>query len=222
MKKIKIATFIFFVGFSCLFTSCEEDSTATLSEDIKNIVPESTLTKITDLGMPVNKGTNPTNLVNFYKVSPLTLKATNIPSDYTVGYVFADYKFRLYDQDNTKLSIKFDYISGSETGTGLGGFISGEGNDFSVFVKVHSTSSGSPAEVIHIISGTITSDGIKNFYFSNFMLDDYGDPKNVWMANDQGRVFYDSDGLSPKVSSLQAISFSKFQTVSAGSENFVP
>lgn len=202
MKNSLIALCIVFASFACILSSCDE--TLVLSKEIKNIVPDSTLTKITDLGMPINKGKKPTNLENYYKVSPLTLKATSVPNDYSPGATFADYKFRLYDQDNENLTIKLDYASGSETGTGLGGFISGDGKDFSVFVKVHSFSSNQPAEVLHIISGTLTDEGIENFYFSNFMLDDYGDPLNVWMDLECGRVFYDSDGFSPIVENLQA------------------
>jgi hypothetical protein len=212
MKKSLFLLLAFSAIMSLVMLSCtkdllnSEDENNDLSQDIKNIVPDTTLEKITDLGMPINKGTKPPDLENIYKVSPLTLKNTNIPNDYSIGSNFADYKFKLYDQDNSKLTIKFDYVSGGETGTGLGAFISGSGNDFTVFVKVHSLRGGYPAEVLHIISGTITSNGISNFYFSNYMLEDYGDPENYWMAEGQGRVFYDSDKSSPVVSSLQAIS----------------
>jgi len=212
MKRDSVLLLAFMAIFCLMALSCTKDllnsdnKNGDLSQDIKNIVPDTTLQKITKLGMPINKGTNPPNLVNIYKVSPLILKNTNIPNDYAIGYKFSDYKFKLYEQDNSKLTIKFDYVSGSETGTGLGAYIAGNGNQFTVFIKVHSLNNNSPAEVLHIISGTITSAGITNFYFSNFMLEDYGDPQNLWMAEGQGRVFYDSDNSSPIVTSLQAIS----------------
>lgn len=203
MKKILIAACIALSGYVCLFSSCEEE-TPGLSKEIQNIVPDSTLNKIISLGMPINKGTKPTTLTNIYKASPYVLKATNVPNDWTIGKVFSDYKVRLYDQDNDKLTIKLDYVNGPETGTGIGGFISGTDNNFSVFVKVRAMNSNTPADIIQIISGTITADGIKDFYFANFMLDDFGDPKNVWMDKERGRVIYDSDGISPVVSSLQS------------------
>jgi hypothetical protein len=214
MKKNSFLLLAFMAIVSLMVLSCTKDLLNTdtknndLSQEIKNIVPDTTLQKIINLGMPINKGTSPTNLENIYKVSPLTLKSTTVPNDYAIGSKFSDYKFRLYEQDNSKLTIKFDYVSGSETGTGLGAYISGSGKQFTVFVKVHSLRNNSPAEVLHIISGTITSDGISDFYFSNYMLEDYGDPQNVWMGEGQGRVFYDSDNISPVVSSLQAISMS--------------
>ncbi len=205
MKKLFILGLLVIAVFSFIFTSCKKDSeTLSLSKDIQNIVPDSTLNKIIALGMPINKGTKPTDLQNIFKASPHALKATNVPNDFALGYVFADYKFRLYDQDNDKLTIKLDYVNGPESGTGIGGFVSGNGSDFSIFVKVHAVNSGTPAEVLQVISGTITAEGIKNFYFSNFMLEDYGDPKNLWINKEQGRVIYDSDGVSPVISSLKA------------------
>lgn len=197
-------TFLFgllFVLTCTMISSC--DPKLELSKEIKNIVPDETLKQITDLGMPINKGSKPANLENIYKVSPFILKASNIPDD-KIGSTFADYKFHLYSQNNDKLSISMDYYSGGEEGSGLGGFISGDGNDFSVFVKVHSSYQGGQADFIHIISGTITDQGIKNLYFANFMLDNYGNQGKVWIENNQGRVIYDSDGLSPIVESLQA------------------
>ena len=219
MKNISLKSFLIIAAFPLVLFSCkkDKDTKLDLSKDIQNIVPDSTLNKIIALGMPINKGTKPTDLTNIYKASPYILKATNIPNDYAIGFPFADYKVRLYDQDNDKLTIKLDYVNGPESGSGIGGYVSGNGSDFSVFVKVHAVNSGSQAEVLQIISGTITSEGIKNFYFTNFMLDDYGDPKNLWINNEQGRVIYDSDGISPVITSLKSGNLETETGISVGS-----
>lgn len=215
MKKLTIALFIVVASYSFLITSCKKDEKLVLSEEIQNIVPDSTLNKITSLGMPINKGTKPPDLTNMFKVSPFTLKATNVTNDFAIGYKFADYKFRLYEQDNEKLTIKLDYVNGPEKGTGFGGFMSGSGSDFSIFIKVHSLNGSNQADIIQIISGTLTTDGIKNFYLSNFMIDNYGNANHVWIEEETGRVFYDSDGVSPVALSLQDKSADKLPGVSA-------
>ena len=187
----------------------------TLSQDIKNIVSDEILTIIRNLGMPMFTGKNPPNLTNFYKISPLTMKATSISNDYPVGYVFSDYTFHLYEQNNTNLSIKLDYLSGGSTGTGSGGFISGNGYDFSVFFKTTNTyTNGTKSDRVEIISGTMTSTGIKDLYYALFMVNDYGDPNNELIGNGQGRVFYDSDGMSPIVSSLTSKSIDTIPGIS--------
>ena len=176
----------------------------TLSQDIKNIVSDEILTIIRNLGMPMYTGKNPPALTNFYKISPLTMKATSISNDYyPVGTVFADYTFHLYEQNNANLSIKLDYVCGGTSGTGSGGFISGSETNFSVFFKTTNTKiDGTKSDLVEIISGTMTSTGIKDLYYALFMVNDYGDPNDNLIGNGQGRVFYDSDGMSAIVSSL--------------------
>jgi len=95
--------------------------------------------------MPINKGTKPPDVRNIYTASPFILKATNVPNAIAIGKVFADYKVRFFDQDNDKPTIKLDYVNGPESGTGIGGFVSGNGSDFSLFVKVHAVNSGTSA-----------------------------------------------------------------------------
>ena len=210
MKKVLLTGCIALAAFSLFFASCKKDETTkkdekpALSKDIQNIVPDSTLNKIIALGMPINKGTKPTSLTNIYLATPFLLKASNVPQDYAIGYKFTDYRVRLYDQDNDKLTIKLDYKSGPESGKGIGGFLSGNGNDFSLFVKVLSFNSGDSAQNIQIISGTITPEGIKNFHFANFMIDNYGNPHGKWIGNETGRIIYDSDSISPIIPSFKS------------------
>jgi hypothetical protein len=207
MKKLLLLSVT--LVFSFMYFSCKKDKTDPvkktfdLSSDIKNIVPDSTIQSLIDLGMIINDGTTPPNLENIYKVSPYVLKSSNIPSDYE-GQTFTDYKFKLYDQDDVNQTIKLDYVNNPETGTGLGGFISGSGNNFSVFVKVHTLVFDSPADILFVLSGTITDGGIDNFIMSNYMLDNYGNLSGYYIENGQGRIIYDSDLFSPTVDDLLA------------------
>jgi len=225
MKKLYA---IFFL-LSFVFTSCNlfelnkpVIQTNGLTQDINSLVPQSILDQMTSLGMVINTGNTPPNLGigstgTFFKATPFVLKNTNITNDYAIGYTFADFYVKYYDQDNSTLKLKVDYKNGPETGTGLGGLLVGKNNTFTVFAKISATNSGTNADIIQVVSGTLTSSGIKDLYFANFMLNDYGDPKNVWMANGQGRVLYDSDGNSPIVSSFSDVQVQKVSGLSAGS-----
>ena len=223
MKKMLFTGCIAIAAFSLFFASCKKDEKSSsgkddLSKEIQNIVPDSTLNKIIALGMPINKGTKPTSLTNIYLATPFILKGSNVPKDFAIGTKFSDYRVRLYDQDNDKLTIKLDYVAGSETGKGIGGFISGNGNDFSLFVKVHTLNTGDSAEVLTVISGTITPEGIKGFHFANFMLEDYGDPHNRFINKEQGRVIYDSDSIATIIPKLKFKAWEEtpFNAVSPG------
>lgn len=187
------------------FSSCKKDSKKDnkvddngLTQDINQLIPDSILTIMQNLGMPINGGETPPSLEGTYFASPFVLKSSNIPSD-TPGYTFADYTVTFYEQNNDQLSIKMDYTNGPESGSGLGGFIVGAGDKFSVFAEVNSTYSIYSAKLVHVISGTLTGTGITGLYFANFMIDNNGNPGAVWIENGEGRVIYDSDGSSPKV-----------------------
>jgi hypothetical protein len=167
-----------------------------LSKEINDLVPAEVLQELKNLGMPIHKGLNPPDLQLKFYCSPLVLKETNVNNDvYRPGYVFADYYGNFYEQNNDKLTIKMDYENGPETGTGLGSFISGEGNNFSVFAEIHGEAQGDKARLIQILSGTITDTGIKDLHVGNFMLEG-GDESEYWIDNGEGRILFDSDGMS--------------------------
>jgi len=192
-------------------TSYGNEVTAnTLSQDIKNIVPDNILTIISNLGMPMFTGKTPPQISNFYKLSPNALFNSNVPNDYAKGTTFFPVNFHFYNQNNTLLTIKLDYVeigTGGGSGSGKEAFLSGSGNNFSAFLKVNYTASGQTSDMITIYSGTITSTGIKDLYYALFMVDDHGDPGNLWIANGTGRVFYDSDGMGSIIQSLTSQNF---------------
>jgi hypothetical protein len=193
---------ILFLSVGLSFNSCKKAETTTgLSDDIQNLVPDSLLQTIIDMGMPINEGTTPPNIENIYQASPFELVSSNRAGD-SPGKLFSDFNIQFSDQNNSDLTVKVDYVNGPESGNGLGSFVSGSGNSFSVFVKVESYISGEKADLLQIISGTTTKSGIKDFYYSIFMLNNYGNPGGIWIENGEGRIIFDSDGDSPIVESL--------------------
>jgi hypothetical protein len=193
---------ILFITIFLMIQSCNKDGNDKinneLSQDIQNLVSPDILAAIEDLGIIINRGTNPPIIENSYFCSPFVLKITSDPNDsFNPGYRFADYKVRFHNQDNQKLKLSLDYKNGPENGSGIGSFISGENNKFSIFSSLTSQhTNGSEASFILVISGTLDNGGVKDFYLANFMLNDYGDPTDVWMEEGQGRIIYDSDGFS--------------------------
>jgi len=200
-NNLLFVTIIFFT--LCLsFSSCKKAETDDgFSEEIQNLVPDSLLQAIIDLGMPINEGKTPPTIENIYLASPFELVASNRAGD-VVGKLFSDLKIEFTNQDNDQLTLTVNYVNGPEKGEGLGSFMSGSGNNFSVFVEQVSYISGYRADLVQIISGTKTSSGIKDLYYSLFMINNYDNPGEVWIANGEGRIVYDSDGLSPVIESL--------------------
>lgn len=216
-------TILFTVLFLFLvMPGCKKDKTDSkvedngLTKEINDFIPENILNEMKKLGMPINTGGAPPGIENIYLASPFVLKASNRPSD-VVGMSFLDYKVKFYNQNNDNLTIKVDYKNGPETGNGLGGFIVGNDNKFTIFVEVTSTIGDEEATMTHVISGKLVSGGIENLYFANFMLDNNGNPSGTWIEEGEGRVIYDEDGMSEIQDSFKSATFSgKAKTSAAG------
>jgi hypothetical protein len=209
MKKMMYLFWAFAIAF--FMNSCNSDDLSSLvneeglTQEIVNLVPDTILNEMESMGMPIYGGENPPNIENSYIASPFVLKASNRESD-QIGHTYSDYYVKFYNQDNSKLSISLNYLNGPETGTGMGSYIVGDDNKFSVFVEVNAEADdGSKAKLVHVISGEWTADGIKNLYFANFMLDNYGNTTGYWIENGDGRVIYDSDGFSPVTDSFKSM-----------------
>ena len=55
---------------------------------------------------------------------------------------------------------------------------------------------------MEIYSGTVDTNSINNFYSGLIMIDNGGNTNKI--TNGQGRVFWDSDGVSEKIASLKS------------------
>ena len=168
------------------------------SPEIVDLVPPEVLDSLRKLGMPLYGGAAPPDLSGSYRAEPVTLVRSNYPLDYP-GKVFNPLEFTLSDQDNEALTIRLDYTNGGESGADQGGFLAGDDCNFTVFVDLDSISNvGSKAKAIFVYSGTIADDGIRGLYVANLILDDRGDPRDIWLEIGQGRLFHDQDGFSPR------------------------
>lgn len=65
-----------------------------------------------------------------------------------------------------------------------------------MFLKVESEIEGFIAEGIIIISGKMTAEGIYDYKFANFMLDNHG--HTGFIPNNTGRIFEDEDGVAER------------------------
>ena len=189
---------VLFLAMAVILTSCEVTPPVDegLTNDVHNIVPDDILDKFKELGIAINGGYFPPNIEGTYSISPLVLVKSNFADDISPGNKFDDMIITFSNQNNAKQTIICDYDQGAQIGNGLGSFITGFGNKFSVFTEVSGTFDGEPFKSVDIYSGEITSSGIKNFHQAGIVtLEASGTIKRG-----QGRLVYDSDGFSERVS----------------------
>ncbi len=175
-----------------------------ISRDILEFVTEQDIAILEDtLGIQIHRGNNPPHLNGSYKVSPVLLKKTNIKNDYEIGHRFADSYLKFYNQNDDMFTIELDHAEVSyETGgilglgIGRGSYLVGNGNSFSIFSKtVYVRDSGEEADLLYLYSGVLGENGIHNFEYALFMLNNNGHD-TVYIQNQTGRSFYDGEGFS--------------------------
>jgi hypothetical protein len=210
MKNLMKSTLIF--GLLVFAIGCGKketvDPTKGFSEQIQKIVPQSILDSLQKKGLVINQGTVPPSLEGIFLCSLNELVSNYGAGDsYKTGDLFADYKYKIYEQSTDKLTIKLDYkgIGTSDNGIGKGSFVSGNGNFFTIFSETSGTSGSLITyKALDIYSGEMTSTGIKNFQKGFVLTDKTNDPNNTSLiAVGKGRVFKDKDGLAEKANSFR-------------------
>jgi len=171
-----------------------------ISEDIQEFVSQESLTVIeNELEATVHRGDDPPTFNSEYKMSPVIFETGNVPDEfYFPGQQIADLYIRFSDQDTENNSLSVDFVEKNwftdeviSVSEGIGSYIVGRDNSFSVFSVVEQNYEGDTVEGLYVFSGTLDEDGIADFQYTNFMLDNRGSDKVI--PNDTGRLFYDGN-----------------------------
>lgn len=199
MKKIPLIMLL----VAITIFSCKKESPGNgLSDKINNIIADSVIKAFESRGLVINRGNNPPKVEGVFLASPFELHSPFGPADpYLKGRIIENYLYKIYDQvgDEAKVDYK---NSVSDNAIGLGSFISGSGNKFTLFAKNTGTNNGINYRVVSIITGELTSAGIKDMQHAFVLTEKDGDDGNsILMPEGKGRIWFDNDKLSTVKSS---------------------
>ena len=175
-------------------TTYEEE----FDERITQEIPVEYLSKMSAY-MPIYSGNTPPNVEGTYEISPYTT-VYDQTGYYDVGRNLSEKIIKMYNQDMTKNTLQWEEKQGSSHSTATDVALLGNGKDFTAFFITTGTSSGISTKRATIISGTWSSDGIKNFYYGFVMLDKGADPDHKLMDVGYCRIFKDGDAISTPTS----------------------
>lgn len=164
---------------------------------INEVVPPDMQDKIKDY-MPIYNGSTPPNVMGTYVCSPMYMIASSIEGEThdKIG-PFGDDLFRFSNQNSTNNTLDYDSRQGGGQDSGKGYFISGTGNNFTIFSKTTGYSgTGIRTVMATVISGTKTSQGILNYRYAFLMLEKGPDPEHDIVDVGTFRVFKDQDELA--------------------------
>lgn len=209
MKQINKWLFVaILLSITAGFTSCgsddnDEDNSVIIQKEKDRyddfVTPELEDVLKTKLGMTIHRGINPPNVQGYFRMETNCVKST-IKNDYLVGKLINNLKINLFDQKGLEIS-----MTGFEVATNtnnfkasheaLGTFISGEGDNFSIFFNEEVVALAAHYTNFCVLSGTLDRDakgnviGIKNFEYSLLMRNNNG--FITLMPNNEGRLFRD-------------------------------
>lgn len=163
---------------------------------LNNVVPEDIQEKLSE-HMPIYSGVNPPNVEGTYYMDPFEVVYCE-DNNWDPGTIVQSYYCRFMNQNYIDNTIDFEDINefGNGSDIGTGAFISGSGNNFTAFFNTIGETYGIATRHALMISGTKTSDGIKDLYYAFVMVEKGDDTNHPLMAEGIFRVFRDQDGLS--------------------------
>lgn len=201
MKQFKFLAMLLFIAFgmtACSSSDKDDDKPDAGEVDtrLESVVPSEYRAQLSKY-MPIYDGVNPPNVEGVYLASPATLVFAS-DGGYDPGHNFEDYYYKFSNQNTKKNTV--DYIkrnidnSFNESSTGA--FVSGEGNNFTIFFNATGVASGISIKNASLVSGTMSAEGIKNLIWAFVMTEKGDDPENKLMKVGAFRVIKDNDGLA--------------------------
>jgi hypothetical protein len=195
MKRVKIVLWLL---MPILITSClnEGDETIVLDEvnPIDKVIPVD-IRGLLEESMPIYSGSTPPNIEGTFLVSVNELVSSSLTAD-DPGDIFNDLTLNFSNQDSKKNLLSYKEKQNDSSSSSDSVLIVGKGNDFTAYFTAKGISSGIKTKEATIISGTISSKGIVDFYYAFVMLEKGSDPENQLIDEGSYRVFMDRDGLA--------------------------
>lgn len=146
-----------------VLAGCGEPDEFNLPSAAEDVISQSKLGDMNDLGLAVYDGYQPPDISGTYAWDDTTW--VEAPRAENVGKAVCDGEIT-YDRDRTTSyaydrALTGDDCAGSGSGTGIP--VSGEGNCFSVFLQTTESFSGCQSRQVQVTSGCLGNDGIEGF-----------------------------------------------------------
>lgn len=154
-----------------------------------NVIPDEIRDEF-ESKMDIYEGTNPPDITCSFVIAENELYYS---SD---GYVsrFSDKSMKFYDKRGNRYKFKMKQNTSRSESTDV--VVIGSGDNFTAYYTKRTEDDDNTWSVTaDLISGTMSSNGIRNIKHAFIMLEKY-DPANVLMEVNEYRVFIDGDGLA--------------------------
>jgi hypothetical protein len=221
MKTLfKLAFFI--ITISIVVSSCSKKKTVTpvgplganYPYALNTIITPAILDSLEKDGTVINSGLTPPSINGTYLLSPDSCTFDDSGEE-LANTLFDNYDYEFADQNTAQYTVKVSYVDiGDTDDTGSDNsatYIAGTGSLFTVFAQATGTDEGIPYVSLQVVSGSITTGGIKNFQLSTYLVSKTGDASNsVIEPVGSIRIFLAEDGLAA-IQTSSAVTPNKIQ-----------
>lgn len=194
--------FVLILLFSFLFVGCDgdaDDTPVVTLETISNFTGVPAYNLLQDFEFNFVTGTDPTDLlVGGYLIDDMELLATTVVGDEPVGTEFLETRINFSNPNPANRTLTVSVEDTELGGATTDAYYTVSGDQFNVFAKVASIPGGIPVQTLYSFSGELRAEGIQDIRFSLIVLDDGGNPNNNNIAQGEGRLFIDVDGLAER------------------------
>lgn len=173
-----------------------DDEIEDVPDEVNDFLDPEDIEKLEDAGMTIYTGDNPPNVEGTYDLDSLVISYDEIGME---GYPLAYYWIKYYDQtDDGKIKLDYESPDAGDVGSGIGAFIAGDGNCYSVFVNAEGDSFGCHYKMPSIHSGCKNSSGIADFQWGLIMKEKSGENCDYLMPEGAVRIVDETDGMASK------------------------
>jgi len=164
MKKYLL--FLPVVLISLLLVNCQTGSKYDLPSQVQDIITDDQLGKLEEGGLIINEGLDPPKIEGIYEGDSLI--RTFDSDGHGIGNTITSYYYRIENQtDENTITFSYRTWSGSDQALGIGAFISGSDQSFTLFVEVEGYHPGDDIHYrdVEVYSGTYTAEGIAHWEY---------------------------------------------------------
>jgi hypothetical protein len=166
-------------------------------DDVNDFLDSSDIEKLKAAGMPIYTGDNPPNIEGSYLLNTLTIIYDEIGLE---GMTVAQYTVTYFDQtENGGVKQNYEAPDVGDTANGLGAFISGDGDCFTVFVDTTGMVSGCDYKLPAIHSACLTGSGMTDYFWGVLMKEKVGTGCDALIPVDAARVLEEIDGVAEEI-----------------------
>ena len=159
----------------------------------KSISPE--IWAILAARMPIYTGDTPPDIEGAFFVNPFELVYSS-GGGYEPGDIFGDANIRFTKSGDCNNTYLYDEKQGSSTKNSNDVYLDGDGNNFVAYYTVTGLTHDISVKQAVVISGTITPNGIQNFYYAFYMVEKGPDPNDELVDVGTYRIFKDGNGMA--------------------------